>query len=79
MSVVTPATTSQGLSGREIPTLDSLYEAAAGVNFTPGWVPRKKRILWSEPRPNPSQKGARAGSARAGIPPLAGHACLLRR
>ena len=21
------------------------------MNFTPGWVPRKKPILWSEPRP----------------------------
>jgi gentisate 1,2-dioxygenase len=51
MPVATAAPASQGLSGRDIPTLDSLYEAAAGVNFTPGWVPRKKRILWSEPRP----------------------------
>ena len=41
----------RGLSGRDIPTLDSLYEAAGGVNFTPGWVPRKKPILWGEPRP----------------------------
>jgi gentisate 1,2-dioxygenase len=51
MSVATAATASQGLSGRDIPTLDSLYEAAAGVNFTPGWMPRKKPILWGEPRP----------------------------
>ena len=49
MSVVT--TTSSSLSGRDIPNLESLYEAANGVNFTPGWVPRKKPILWSEPRP----------------------------
>jgi gentisate 1,2-dioxygenase len=42
--------TPQGLLGRDIPTLESLYEAAGGVNFTPGWVPRKKPILWSEPR-----------------------------
>ena len=48
MSVAT--TTSPGLSGRDIPTLDALYEAAGGVNFTPGWVPRKKPILWGEPR-----------------------------
>ena len=41
----------RSLSGRDIPTLESLYEAAGGVNFTPGWVPRKKPILWSEPRP----------------------------
>ena len=40
----------RSLSGRDIPTLESLYEAAGGVNFTPGWVPRKKPILWSEPR-----------------------------
>src|SRR5712671_4524754 len=39
------------LSGRDIPTLEALYEAAGGVNFTPGWVPRKKPILWGEPRP----------------------------
>jgi hypothetical protein len=38
------------LSGRDIPTLDSLYEAAGGLNFTPGWMPRKKPILWAEPR-----------------------------
>ena len=44
MSVATAATASQGLSGRDIPTLDSLYEAAGGVNFTPGWVPRKKPV-----------------------------------
>src|SRR6476469_8242226 len=39
------------LLGRDIPTLEALYEAAGGFNFTPGWVPRKKPILWSEPRP----------------------------
>jgi len=49
MSVVT--TTSSGLSGPDIQNLESLYEAANGVNFTPGWVPRKKPILWNEPRP----------------------------
>jgi gentisate 1,2-dioxygenase len=50
LSVAAVATT-RSLSGRDIPTLESLYEAAGGVNFTPGWVPRKKPILWSEPRP----------------------------
>ena len=50
MSVAAIATTPR-LSARDIPTLESLYEAAGGVNFTPGWVPRKKPILWSEPRP----------------------------
>jgi gentisate 1,2-dioxygenase len=44
------ATVPQSLSGRDIPTLEALYEAAGGVNFTPGWVPRKKPILWKEPR-----------------------------
>ena len=34
-----------------IPTLDALYEVAGDLNFTPGWVPRKKPILWNEPRP----------------------------
>ena len=51
MSVAAAAAARASLSGRDIPTLDSLYEAAGGVNFTPGWVPRKKPILWSEPRP----------------------------
>jgi gentisate 1,2-dioxygenase len=50
MSVAATAA-SPSLSGRDIPTLEALYEAAGGVNFTPGWVPRKKPILWSEPRP----------------------------
>ena len=30
----------------EISTLDALYEEAARVSLTPGWVPRKKPILW---------------------------------
>jgi gentisate 1,2-dioxygenase len=46
-----PTLAPRSLSGRDIPTLESLYEAAGGVNFTPGWVPRKKPILWGEPRP----------------------------
>ena len=25
--------------------------AASDLNFTPGWVPRAKPILWAEPRP----------------------------
>src|ERR1700674_5845066 len=51
MSVAAVAAAPRSLSGRDMPTLESLYEAAGGVNFTPGWVPRKKPILWSEPRP----------------------------
>jgi gentisate 1,2-dioxygenase len=59
------------LSGRDIPTLDTLYEAAGGLNFTPGWVPRKKPILWGEPRPefipaHWSYEDARAGLDAAG-------------
>jgi hypothetical protein len=45
------AATAPRLSGRDIPTLDALYDAASGLNFTPGWVPRKKPILWGEPQP----------------------------
>jgi gentisate 1,2-dioxygenase len=44
------AAPTEGLVGRDIPTLESLYEAAGAVNFTPGWIPRKKPILWKEPR-----------------------------
>ena len=35
MSVAAVVDSSPGLSGREIRTLDSLYEAAGGVNLTP--------------------------------------------
>ena len=50
-SAATAAVPTLILSDRAIPTLDALYEAAGGLNFTPGWVPRKKPILWGEPRP----------------------------
>ena len=50
-SVATAAALSRGPSGHDIPTLDALYEVAGDLNFTPGWVPRKKPILWNEPRP----------------------------
>ncbi len=36
---------------RDTLTLDALYKSAADLNLTPGWVPRKKPILWDEPRP----------------------------
>jgi hypothetical protein len=42
MSVAT-STASPSLSGRDIPTLEALYEAAGDVNFTPGWVPARSR------------------------------------
>ncbi len=51
MSVAAVANAPKTLSGRNIPTLEALYEAAGGVNLTPGWVPRKKPILWGEPCP----------------------------
>ena len=51
MSVTAVSTAPRSLSDRDIPTLESLYEAAGDLNFTPGWVPRKKPILWGEPRP----------------------------
>src|SRR5512145_2108053 len=34
----------------DIANLDALYEEAARVGLTPGWVPRKKPILWAEPK-----------------------------
>ena len=46
MSVAEIATSPRGLSESHISTLESLYEAAGAVNFTPGWIPRKKPILW---------------------------------
>ena len=39
------------LSDGRISKLEDLYEAASDLNFTPGWVPRAKPILWAEPRP----------------------------
>ena len=39
------------LSDGRISKLEDLYEAASDLNFTPGWVPRAKPILWGEPRP----------------------------
>jgi gentisate 1,2-dioxygenase len=50
-SVATAPAATRSLSDRDIPTLDALYEVAGALNFTPGWVPRKKPILWNEPRP----------------------------
>jgi gentisate 1,2-dioxygenase len=34
----------------EIATLDALYEEAARIGLTPGWVPRPKPILWAQPK-----------------------------
>ena len=71
MSVAAAVAAPQSLSQRDIPNLEALYEAAGGVNFTPGWVPRKKPILWAEPRPEylPAQwtwEDAKAGLDAAG-------------
>jgi gentisate 1,2-dioxygenase len=51
MSVVAIPATRPSLSDSNISTLESLYEAADAVNFTPGWIRRNKPILWGEPRP----------------------------
>jgi gentisate 1,2-dioxygenase len=60
-------TAPRSLSERDIPTLESLYEAAGGLNFTPGWVPRKKPILWGEPRPEFSPAHWTYEDAKAGL------------
>jgi gentisate 1,2-dioxygenase len=35
---------------RNVATLEALYEEAGKLNMTPGWIPRKQPILWSEPK-----------------------------
>ena len=50
MSIAAIATHTRELSESDISTLESLYDAAGAMNFTPGWIPRKKPILWREPR-----------------------------
>ena len=72
MSVVAISSTRRSLLGSNISTLESLYEAAASVNFTPGWIPRKTPILWPEPRPqflpaHWSYTDAKAGLDAAGL------------
>ena len=71
MSVVAIPTSRPSLSGSDISTLELLYEAAGAVNFTPGWIPRNKPILWAEPRPqfvpaHWSYEDAKAGLDAAG-------------
>jgi gentisate 1,2-dioxygenase len=51
----------------DIPTLDTLYEACGGYNFTPGWVPRKKPIMWGDPRPEFVPAHWRYEDAKAGL------------
>jgi gentisate 1,2-dioxygenase len=43
------AAVAESTSTHDISTLDALYDQAARVGLTPGWVPRKKPILWSQP------------------------------
>jgi gentisate 1,2-dioxygenase len=66
-TVAAGAAVAPGLSGRDIPTLDTLYEAAGERNFTPGWVPRKNPILWGEPRPKFSPAHWSYEDAKAGL------------
>jgi gentisate 1,2-dioxygenase len=51
----------------DIPTLDALYAEAARVNLTPGWVPRKKPILWAEPKSEYVPAHWRWQDAKAGL------------
>src|SRR5436190_19828714 len=44
------AAVAERTSAQEIATLDALYAQAAGVGLTPGWLPREKPILWSQPK-----------------------------
>ncbi len=41
---------------RNVPTLEALYDAAAQINMTPGWVRRSQPILWAR-----TALGLRAG------------------
>jgi gentisate 1,2-dioxygenase len=68
VAAATPAAAAvAGLAGRPIATLDTLYEAAGRLNFTPGWVPRPKPILWSEPQPTFSPAHWAYAEAKAGL------------
>ena len=71
MSVVAIPTARENLSDSNISTLELLYDAVGAVNFTPGWIPRSKPILWAEPRPqfmpaHWSYEDAKAGLDAAG-------------
>ena len=52
---------------REVASLEALYEEAARVGFTPGWVPRKKPILWAEPQSEFVPAHWRWHDAKAGL------------
>jgi len=51
----------------DVSSLDSLYEKAGDRNFTPGWVPRKVPIMWSEPKPDFMPAHWSYGDAKAGL------------
>jgi gentisate 1,2-dioxygenase len=54
-------------------TLDAVHAEANNLNFTPGWLPRKEPILWSQPKPEfaPAHwKGAHATAILDAAGPL---------
>src|SRR5262245_5204962 len=61
------AAVAERTSMREAATLEALYEQAARVGFTPGWVPRKKPILWAEPKSEFVPAHWRWQEAKAGL------------
>lgn len=61
------AAVAERTSMRDVATLDALYEEAARVGFTPGWVPRKKPILWAEPESEYVPAHWRWQDAKAGL------------
>jgi gentisate 1,2-dioxygenase len=61
------AAVAERTSMRDVATLEALYEEAARVGFTPGWVPRKKPILWAEPKSEFVPAHWRWQDAKAGL------------
>jgi len=61
------AAVAERTSMRDVATLEALYEQAARVGFTPGWVPRKKPILWAEPKSEFVPAHWRWQDAKAGL------------
>lgn len=67
MNVAAAGDALQVFTRQHIPSLDALYSAAGQLNFTPGWVPRKKPILWAEPRPEFAPSHWVYSEAKAGL------------
>lgn len=61
------ASPQERLSERSMSTLEELYAETGAVNFTPGWVPRKKPVLYREPRPKFAPAHWRYDNAKAGL------------